>query len=153
MSVSSSDNPTETIVDILTNASTSEWTHDTPEIQKFHATRPKSRFSDPDPVLYVWQPTETDLQEQSADGTRLIEIAPAQVLMSTINNDDTVIMDYQRDVLQIVGGYLRDNESSTTWEWIQPDGLQDIRNEHNPQRTEQYLSAVNIQLQRQIEIN
>jgi len=123
MSVTSSTDPVQTIVDILDDASSSDWANggSIPDrIERTENSDPSDKARSQrlsDISLYVFSPADGDLSKFSADDDA-IQTETAQVDIYTDDSDTT--NNYASDVISITGGYSSDNEQETAWTDIWP---------------------------------
>lgn len=123
MSVTSSTDPVQAIVDILQNASASDWASggSTPDrIERTESSEPSTKQRSQrrsDVSLYVFSPAEGDLSKFSADDDG-IQTETAQVDVYTDDSDTT--NNYASDVISITADYATDNEQQTAWTDIWP---------------------------------
>lgn len=149
---STSNDPIQTIIDLLTGEPNTAWHADTPptDIENRWDTGQQARMNNSDPALYVWTPTDAGFEDFSADGERLVEDRTIQVEVWSYTESKTRL--YHQDLINILSDYMRDNQQNTQWHQITPDSASDYRQEKNAQRTEHYVMTVNFSLDKLREV-
>lgn len=141
---STSREPVEAIVDILSQIGPQFWTLGDPErVESMWQNTHKFRQNEPDPSIYVWQPTETDVQQLSADGRDRPEFGTVEIHIWTLSEVET--SRYYRDVADILDRYINDNEHTSQFVGIKTDTVSDDRNENIPRQTDHYIARVQVE--------
>jgi hypothetical protein len=145
MSVTSAEDNITAIIDLLENAAASEWTPETPAVREYWADTQQERGpgAGQPPVLYVWSPTGSTLEQFSVDGTRFDQTDTVEVQCWSL--DPTVSEQLMRDVVEILSGYLDDNQTDTPYSTVRPTTESDFREQKAARRTDHYITTVEVE--------
>lgn len=146
MSVTSSTDPVKTIIDLLDNASASDWTNATPDhIERWEETMFNIKTNRNGTGLYLWQATDGDKEQMGAnyDHYREDEIVQIDIWDRA---SSTAAYEYLEDVETILFGYATDNYNSTEWGEIAPIGETDSRAQKRNRDASHYITALQCKL-------
>ena len=146
MSVSSADDPVETIRDILDATDTTNWTNTKPNILRLDDSTPKGRENEQDDTIYIRSTATVDLDRFSADPVEQTEDASVDILVYTL--DDTRGKDHTRDILEFMRDFMNDNFEQTGWHDIQPTNVTDTRGSRIERQTNHFVFVVEVELER-----
>jgi len=138
--------PVAAIVDILTGINNQFWTMAPPDsdnINPVWETTEKGRQNNPENALYVWSPTDTDIQQFDGEYSQTIQNATVEVQVWTLDEGETE-RGY-RDVVNILTSYANNNESITNFQYIRPQTMADNRSEKIARQTDHYIASVQIE--------
>lgn len=147
MSVSTSDDPVQTVVDILEDAST--WTEagSAPDkIERYEETNfSRKQRRDTLDAIYVIKPDAGTSERIGAnyDPFRDEHVVRAEVWTPTSHS---AAHNYFLDVRSIVNGYVGDNKDQTTWTQIATIGDDDLRGSKRAESVDHYIYAALIEL-------
>lgn len=148
MSVSTSKDPIQTILDILdADTSDSDWTNSKPSpIERYEASSFGIKDERQGDAVYLWQPGESPIDQQGANWDRYTETHFVQAECWT-DVSATRANEMVRDVRSLVVAFATDNKSSTEWNEIAPDAEEDYRHEsHGATRADHYVEAEVVRL-------
>jgi hypothetical protein len=145
MSVTSAEHHVAVIIDLLQNATDSEWTPTTPTVKQYWDDTQSERGpgDGQPPVLYVWSPTGSSLDRFSMDGTRFERSDTVEVQAWSLS--DVVTRQLQDDVVGILSQYLDDNETDTPYTDVAPVNTEDFRQQNPARDTRQYVMGVEVE--------
>lgn len=147
MSVSSSTDPVQTVVDILQNASTWSEAGSAPDhIERYSATDfSRKERRDTVDAVYVIQsdPGSSEQIGAGADPYRDEKVVRAEVWTP---ESETLAHQYFLDVRSIANGYATDNEQQTEWTRIATIGDDDARASARARGVDHYIYAALIEL-------
>lgn len=142
MSVSSnSTDAVETVKELLDGFT--GWTLATPEVFRHDEISQQEKENNPDPALYVWSPVDATFEQFSGDNEVLDEMRTVEIQhwnLDSASNAET----YHQDVIDFLNDYADDNESQTTFHFIQPTSATDNRADKIVQRTDHYIFSVQV---------
>jgi len=145
MSVSpTSSEPVETVQEILSDYPDTAWSNETPNVffnweQSFSEKGPGQGQP---PELFVWSPVDADITQLTADGQYLEEDHTVEVQCWTLNESKT--WQLARDVIQIFGEYLDNQQGVSDFLTLPPTSSSDLRADKQARRTEHYVSLVEV---------
>lgn len=143
MSVSSSSTDSvQTIIDLLSGYT--GWTLPAPEVYEHQEVAQKSKENNPDPAIYVWSPVDGSLEQFSADNTVLDERRTVEAQVWTL--DSNTAETYHQEIIDFLNQYADDNESLTTFHYIQPQSATDNRSEHITRMTDHFILSVQVEV-------
>lgn len=142
MASSTSDFAVETCVDLLDGEAAATWTNTTPEVHKLHDLTPRARENNSDDAVYVWSPAETNFERFSADGDNLLQDDTVEIVVATL--DETRTARLIEDVVDVMGQYIDDNETDTTFHSVEPSAAADDRAETVVRSTQHFTGTVTV---------
>lgn len=120
--------------------------HSKPEIiEPIFERTPQARHNESRDAVYVWQPTDTDVQRVTADGTLLFRESDVEVLIYVLE-DEARAMQLQRELLQFFSSYIDDNKNQTSFNDVQPANLTDGRPENLPRDSGYHIAGITLEL-------
>jgi len=128
MSVSSSEsNPVNAVVDLLEQTTDSDYTGTKPEvIEAVWQRTPQARLNESRDAVYVWQPTDGEIERVTADGDLLFRENSVEVWVYTLE-DKARAVQLREDILLFFADYIDDNKANTRFNDIQPANDMDNR--------------------------
>ena len=145
MSATSSESePVDAVKDLLENQDSSAWRNADPDIYYAYEIPFQERGpGDGQPAhLYVWQPVDANLEKLTADGRYLDEDHSIEVQVWDLIEDN--VMQYARDVVQIFGEYLDNQQDVSEFITLPPTAYRDLRSDNLPRKTSHYLARLEI---------
>jgi len=128
---------------------TTAWTGDAPDaVELLHETTGQTKENRNGEFMYVWEPIAADIQRFSADGVRYDWNPQVEIIITTLESADqgTRATQLQRDVIDILAGFMDDNKERTNFNNIEPVGTDDLRNEFQARFTNHHVMAVQCEL-------
>jgi len=146
---SSERQPVEAVIDVLQQTTTEgNWNVTAPdEVVALAERTGQEKFNTTKDVLYVWAPTDADLQRFSADGNNLTRFEEVQVLIYILD-DKRRCAELQRDVVRVLGDFMTDNKDRTDVNHIEPVSAADLRNEHQARTASYHVMGVTVEARR-----
>lgn len=134
------------IVRLLRNAHEDEWTLTTPRIRRYwdDAQSERGPGAGQPPLLYVWSPTGSTLDQFSRDATRFDQTDTVEIQAWSL--DPTESQKLQTDVTRVLGKYLDDNRINTPYSTVAPTAQNDFREQKPARKTEHYVMSVEVDL-------
>lgn len=163
---STSTDPVQTVIDLLTGTPADEWTGDKPDpIERQWAHDFNWKQNQNGPSAYVWSPEVGTQDQLSADGTvkdqtETIGVdvwaptpTPAYggVYGATYGSADVAVT-VADDVVAILEDYWNDRTANTRWHRIRPQSVDDRRAEAIARRADKHVISVQVQLRRETSI-
>jgi len=145
MSVSpTSTEPVETVQEILDDYPTTAWTNDTPTVlfNWDRAFSEKGPGQGQPPELFVWSPVDTSYDQLTADGDYIQEDHTVEIQCWTLKESET--WQLARDVIQIFGDYLDNQQGVSDFLTMPPSASSDLRADKQARRTEHYVATVEV---------
>ena len=146
MSVTSSTNPVDAIIDILEDSATTEWTNDKPDIYRSDEISPKARENTNTDTIYVRNSGSVDLERFSADPLEQTEDGSVECLIYSF--DESRSRQAARDVVGIFQDLMNDNYSKTDFHNIEPTSVTDNRAAKITRQTDHYVFLVEVETHR-----
>ena len=144
MSVSSADNPVETILELL--EANTNWSNSTPEIYRLDETTPKARENNQDDAIYVRATASNELERFSADPQEQTENAGVDILVYSLDESRAITL--SQDLKRLFREYMNDNFEQTNWHDIEPTNVTDTRGSRIARQTNHYVFIVEVALER-----
>jgi hypothetical protein len=142
----SAENPVDAVKEMLSDSS--NWTNTAPNVRYLWEDAPSERGpgDGQPPVIYVWSPTNTDVERFSADADENDETASVEVVIFTLEDSDSGLLNkqYQSDTVQILGEYANDNEANTVFTDTRVTAKDDRRNEYLTRDTNHHVTTVEV---------
>lgn len=137
--------PVDTVIQLLKDAATFDlWSQPTPDIQH-HDQIPISEKGpgDGQPAqVYVWQPTDSTIEQLTADGRFLDTDNTVEVQIWSLDRQE--VTEYREDVVDIFGDYLDDQQGISEFLTLPPSASRDYRADKRARRTDHYIQTVEI---------
>jgi len=136
--------PVDAVKDLLEKQDSNVWTNADPVIEYvFEVPFSEKGPGDGQPAeLFVWQPVDSDISKLTAEGRYLDEDHNVEVQIWTLTESET--MEYARDVIQIFGDFLDNQQNVSEFITLPPTSTRDLRSDKLPRKTSHYLATVEI---------
>ena len=146
MSISSTEpNPVDAVTDILEQSTDSDYTGDKPGvIERVEERAPQERNSTTGAALYIWQPTDADLERVSADGDLLNRVSQVEIFIYVLE-DQARAVKLQEDLIRFLGTFMDDNRDRTDLNSIEPNVLSDSRTANLPRNTRHHATGIEVE--------
>jgi len=136
----------EAVYEILDNTTT--WTNAAPDVFYMWEipTSEKGPGADMPPQIYVWELVDMSITKFSADGdlTNEVHTVMAQIWLLK-DSDETLIREYQRDIIDLFTEYYSDVRSRTTFVELRPISAADFREQSIPAASDYFINEVEIE--------
>ena len=146
MSATSNDpQPVNAILELLQNSDPSVWPNSTKPTAKHYYADPqgdRGPAADQPPILYVWNPTDGDIESFSADNSFQVENLAVEIQVWTLDESEST--PYQRALAQFMSEYARDNYSRTDFHELAPNTQGDYRHETPARQTNHYVTTLEV---------
>lgn len=149
MSVSSTPNPTDALLDILNDSDTSQWTLQKPQLRRHDTTTPQERENTTTDTVYVREGAGLTINRFSADAGTVTEDGTPACLVYSL--DENASRTHARDIFEIVRTYMNDNFSDLNLYDITPVSLNDYRAQTISRQTDHYVFGVEFETHRYTE--
>lgn len=148
MSVSTSTDPVEAIIDILTGTAAAEWTTAGAKpvhIERQEASSQNVKGNRSDDALYVHRSADTSMTPLGAEVARVDESSLVNVDVWTLESSAQAeaIGD---DVKRILFQYANDNHAATRFGRIRPETVSDVRSETIPTQADHYREIFGVRV-------
>lgn len=150
MATSSSTDPVQTLIDLLTGTPQASWPNGTKptHIEAWPDTSHDKRLKRADPSVYIRTGQPGDQQPLSKDADHSLNTET--VHCDIYSPDKTEAYTIAEDVEAILEDYWHDENGDTEWtHGIRPQGKEDLREEHSARRSGQYVVRVPVRLLRE----
>jgi len=135
------------VIRLLRNAADDEYdTTQRPRVKQWwdDAQSERGPGADQPPILYVWSPTDTTLEQFSMDAHRYDETGTVEVQAWSLYSSEAKRL--QQNITYILSKYLDDNRINTPYLTVQPTGESDFREQKPARQTDHYVMSVEIDL-------
>lgn len=146
MSVSSTPNPTDALLDILNSSDTSDWTLQKPQIKRHDTTTPQERENTSTDTVYVREGAGITITRFSADPETVTEDGTPACLVYSLDEDAS--RTHARDIFEIVRAYMNDNFDELNLYDIEPTSLNDYRAQSISRQTDHFVFGVEFETHR-----
>lgn len=140
-------NPVDAVKEMLSESS--NWSNTAPTVRYLWADAPSERGpgDGQSPIIYVWSPTNTDVERFSSDADQNDETSSVEVVIFTLESGDSGLLNkqYQSDVVQILGEYANDNEVDSVFTDVLLTAKDDRRNEYLTRSTNYHVTTVEVE--------
>jgi hypothetical protein len=135
----------DAVLELLQDSDPSVWTNQKPEAYHYfaHSQSERGPGHEMPPYLYVWNPTDGDIQQFDAENSHQLEYLTVEIQVWTLDEQDATL--YQRDLLQFMSEYARDNYEQTRFHQIRPTTQSDYRSEKPARPTDHYVTGVEVE--------
>lgn len=151
MSVSSSRDPRQAVLDVLDASTVGDWSNAGAKPGTIGAVDDstfETKTNRQGDAIYVWSPNPGPLTSHGAGTEKVIEEPVVQVEAWTTNGDARAD-DLRRDAQSIVLSYAADNIDRTNWHSFLPENTEDRRHESQAaRRGDHHVGAVQFTLDR-----
>lgn len=146
MSVSSTPNPADALLDILTASDTTQWRLQKPQILRHDTTTPQEREHTTTDTVYVREGAGVSINRFSADPETVTEDGTPACLVYSLDEDAS--RTHARDIFEIGRSYMNDNFSELNLYDIEPVSLSDYRAQTISRQTDHYVFGVEFETHR-----
>jgi len=145
MSATDATTHVEEIKALLEAAPDTDWTPATPAIRNYwdDAQSERGPGADQPGVLYVWSPTDSQLETFSMDGDDFLENTTVEVQAWSLDPQEA--RQLQADVTRILGLYIDNNARTTPYSTVEPTGQADFREQKPARDTRHYVMGVPVE--------
>lgn len=145
---SNSDDPVQTVIDILQNTDESNWPNgNKPDIIESRWTSDfRVKLNQTGPAVYVHSPEPGTHDAYSASGSTKVQMETVGV--QVWSDAETSHNNVRDDCQTILEDYWNDTDGSTNWDRIRPVSQDDRRQQHIGRRTDIYVTEIRVELER-----
>jgi hypothetical protein len=145
MSATDATTHVEEITALLEAAPDSDWTPATPAIRNYwdDAQSERGPGAGQPGVLYLWSPTDSQLETFSMDGTQHEENTTVEIQVWSLDPQEA--RQLQADVTRIIGLYIDNNAATTPYSTVEPTGQADFREQKPARNTDHYVMSVTVE--------
>ena len=145
---SSSTEPVDMLVDILSHSNTNQWSLASPDVFALEdiPQRDRGPSQETEAHLYVWSPTGGNIDGLSGDWTTSMEQHTVEIQVWSLDRSETST--YKEDLINFLQNYANDNEANTVFHRIRASNQDDLRSQHQYMSNDHYVMTVEVTVRR-----